>query len=290
MAGFGMALGGFGEAYPQFKQQQMERQMQQQKLKEALVQMAQQQKTQQETSAALPQFAKLQGSGPGGIVTPQQIAGLTNNPDAFNALISANQKNNAGMYNLQGREVSQQGANERNIRTNNTREDIVDRQQAGAGARTNANIAGRDNVVKQQQAGANSRNAASATSRSANSSSRPAAAAAKGNTPEYKTAVKEFDEASKYEQSIQNNYGRMGNFTGYLNDPEWLAARKRKISAQSKMEKVSAKEGTDTQPAPAAPKGEPLPKGAESFPDGTEIPDSTGQVWVKQGNVLVPKQ
>jgi hypothetical protein len=291
MAGFGAGLVGYGEAVPgiqqmQMQQQQMQQDAQRQKLAQAVQQMNMQQQQQQmkqdqatqgAMQQALPQLAQAQGQGPGGTFNPQQIAQMSgNNPQAFTQLLNSMKASNAGMYGLQGREISSDAALERTQMSGENALKRTEAQQTGANQRSEAANKVREAVVQAQQTGANQR-----TTERAN---RPAAT---GLSPEYRTASKEFDEAKSQEQAIMNNYGRMGNFHGYLNDPQWVEARKRKIASQAKLEKVSKPKADAKE---AAPQSHPIPAGAEKFPDGTEIPDSEGNTWVKQGNVLVPKQ
>ncbi len=281
----GGLLGGLGagvQGYEQTRDSEQQRMVQQQQLKQALTQMQLDQQDRAAQAAALKSFSGVQGQGPGGAILPQQIAGAAGgNPAAFTMLRGAVNPYNTGQFNIDRTQMQQQGANQRN---QNTVQGVLDRtnlQQAGASDRAQLGADTRQNIVQQQQAGANQRNQNTVSSKKS-SAANPVNLA---SLPEYKTAKSEYEEAKKDERNIEAHYPAIGQA---YNDPQWLDARKRSVAAQAKMEAIQTKAAKTSAPV-AATKSEPLPEGAEQFPDGTEIPDESGAVWIKQGNVLVPK-
>lgn len=287
MSNFGMALGGFGNAYPQYVQQQQAKQLNDINIKQALQQMQQQQANRQQGGAAIQSLAGLQGQGPGGTITPQQLAAIAqSNPDIMKQLTDFTRPTNTGMFNIQGREVSGQNALDRTQLAGENAQQRVETQQAGANQRSQKANEVRQAIVNSQQEGANKRNANSVSARKSN----PASPQNISASPEYKTAKSEYEEAKKDERNIEAHYPLVSQA---YNDPQWLDARKRSVAAQKKMEGIqSVKTKQAAIEEQAAPKAEPqpLPPGAEKIPDGYEIPDETGKLWVKKGNQLIPKE
>lgn len=271
MGGFGSTLGAFGTAYPQYVQQQQSQQMNNLQLKQALQTMAQQQQNRQAQQEAIQGLSKVTGSGPGGVITPQQLAALTSNPEAFAALNSVVRPANTGMYNLQGRDISGQYGLQRTQMQGDNAMDRVQAQQEGATQRTQMQGDNRMDAVQAQQEGANARNKNTVESRKS-SATNPVNLA---SLPEFKTAKSQFEEAKKDERNIEAHYPSIGQA---YNDPQWLDARKRAIAATKKMESIQSKvskEAADTSPpAPQIP-----PEAVKQLKEGIVTTFGNGQKW-----------
>lgn len=284
MPGFGTILGGFGQAYPQYQAQQQDQQMNKLKLQQAMTQMAQEQATRKAQADALKAFGGVNGSGPGGVITPQQLAQASqNNPEAFNMLNTAVRPTNAGLYNLQGRDLTGQYGLDRTQMQGDNRMQAVNAQQEGANSRNQLTNQTRTDTVNQQQMEADKRNANSVNARKT-SASNPINLAA---MPEFKTAKAQFDQAKQDERAIERNY-QMQPAQAY-SDPQWLDARKRSLAASAKLEAIQskvAKAGPEAPAAaPAAAAGAPVKvtsdEDYEKLPPGTQFVDPEGNVRTK---------
>jgi hypothetical protein len=254
MAGFGGILGGFGTGYGQYQNQQntlandqQMRQINQQKLQQMLAQMANDKATQQARNSALPQIAQMQGQGPGGAPTFQQIAGIPGmNYQAAADMYGTMRPQVQGGYVMQRTQDQQQGANDRNAASNDTRLQAVQQQQQGATDRNAASNQNRTQNVAAQQSGADARNKYSVDNRKSSATNATNLAL----LPEYRTAKTEYEEAKKDERNIEAHYPLVSQA---YNDSQWLEARKRSVAAQAKMEAIQTK-AAKAAPA-AAPAG-----------------------------------
>ena len=295
MPGFGSILGAFGQAYPQYQRQQadqarllMEQQNQkmgQQKLQQALQQMALEQQqnraAQEAQQAGLKQMSGTAPALPGGAYSQQQIAQFAqNNPQAFAAFMGLSKPAMQGSYNVLGRETSGQYGLDRAGITGDTARDV-------AGTRAGASNYAADSRLK----GTEYRADHPPPRATGNPPGRPAAEKAPDilKDPEYRAITKDMGTLDSSMKRIEQDYAGTGNPTKYLQDPRWTDLSKQYTALKKQRDEFPAKFAAKQKQAAPAQKSVPLPQGAEQFPDGTEIPDETGATWIKQGNVLVPK-
>jgi hypothetical protein len=266
MPGFGsmlQGLGSAGNAYAQYANADTEQQMNKLKLQAALQELARANQTRQAMQAALPQVAQMQGQGPGGTVTPQQLAGMKGlTPEAFEQLNTQFKSPNQGMFNLQGRQISgDYGLQRADLQGQNALE-RTQTQQEGANQRAQEANQARKDIVGTQQTNANQRNKYSVDNRKA-SATNPANAA---SSPEYKTAKTEYDQAKQDERNIERGYASPAQA---YNHPQWLDARKRSVAAQAKLEKITS--AVAAKPANATPIQVKSDADWEKLPPGTQF-------------------
>lgn len=285
MAGFGSALGAFGSTYPQFQQQQQQQQMNQMKLQQAVRQMALEDQQRKAQAQALDAFGKTQGSGPGGTITPQQMAAVSGgSPEAFSMINSAVRPANTGIYGLEGRNISGQYGLDRTGLRNEGNVDVANIRGQSA-----ENVAGiRNEGLTDTQKLRNEGSAATQKIRNERpfASSGARAAASITNSPEYKTAKSEFEEAKKDERNIIAHYPVLSQA---YNDPQWLDARKRAVAAQTKMEAIQTKATKDEAQgtaavSPVAPSASPVapqipPEAISQLKEGAVTTFGNGQKW-----------
>lgn len=274
MSGIGSILGAFGQAYPQYQQQQQGQQMNQLKIQQALQQMAQEKQSREAQGRALNSFGTLQPQGPSGVITPQQIAAISQgNPEAFNMMQSATRPTNTGLFQLDRTQM--QGDNRMNQiqAQGDNRMDAVTAQQEGANSRNAASNASRTNNVQVQQDNANKRNENTVASRKS-SVANPVNIAL---LPEYRTAKTEYEEAKKDERNIIAHYPSIAQA---YNDPQWLDARKRSLDAQKKMESIQSKSAKSSTPS-AEPVKIATDDDYNKLASGTQFLDPEGNLRTK---------